>query len=128
MVHLGGIDKGVCRAAGPPLRAEPDKLRAGMGGFIGKSFGTILAEVGGEDCTLELSDSSLCSMSLHVSRSPLSVLMHTRQKPKGPCGGEEGRSEVPCGGQCSMQRAVCHAMQAVGYHTGTEPNSKHAVS
>lgn len=68
MAHLGGMDRGVGRAAGSPLRAEPAKLRGGMGRPMGNPFGASLAEVRGEDCALELSDSSLCSMSLHVSR------------------------------------------------------------
>lgn len=57
--HLGALERAVARAAGPPLRAGPAKLRRGMRG----PFEGVLEEVGGEDCTLELSDSSLCSMS-----------------------------------------------------------------
>ena len=57
--HLGALERDVGRAAGPPFRAGPAKLRRGMRG----PFGGILAEVGGEDWALELSDSSLCSMS-----------------------------------------------------------------
>lgn len=109
IAHLGGMDKGVGRAAGPPLRAEPDRLRGGMGRPMGNPFGAILAEVGGEDCKLELSDSSLCRMSLHVSRLLASTL--DPRIAKSRAGGGWG------GGKGDMQGAVCHVMQAVGNHS-----------
>lgn len=107
MAHLGGMDRGVGRAAGTPLRAEPAKLRGGMGSPVGNPFGAILAEVGGEDCTLELSDSSLCS----VLTFTLDACV---MKIKGPRG--RGRKREGWGERCHA-RAVCHVTQAVGYHT-----------
>lgn len=98
-VHLGAMERGVGRAAAPPLRAEPVKLRGGMW----DPFGAALAEVGGEDCTLELSDSSLCSMSRHVKNLPtFAFLAHI---------GGWGWGARKVG-------AVCHVAQTVGYQAG----------
>ena len=74
-VHLGAMERGMDSAAGPPLQAEPVKLRGGMW----RPFVVSLAEMGGEACTLELSESSLCSISIKVNRLPtLTFLAHIR--------------------------------------------------
>lgn len=101
MEHLGGTDKGVGRAAGPPLRAEPAKLRGGIGRHKGSPFGAILAEFGGEDCTLELSDSSALqheSSCQQMTRFYSGCICDENTLGAGEGRGGEGRSEVPCKG------------------------------
>lgn len=81
--------KGVGRAAGPPLRAEPAKLRSGIRG----PFGVILEEVGGEDCALELFDSSLCRCETLCSVGhQLSHFLHA----KGRCNKHMARKAKEC--------------------------------